>query len=63
MFEKVFQQKSMLADQVRMESYQRAIHEVVKKGDVVADIGTGSGILSFFAVQAGGRKVFAIEQS
>jgi len=63
MFERVFQHKSMLADQVRMEAYKKAIHEVVKKDDVVADIGTGSGILAFFAVQGGARKVYAIEQS
>jgi protein arginine N-methyltransferase 1 len=53
----------MLADKVRMTSYQRAIHETVKEGDVVADIGTGSGILAFFALQAGAGRVYAIERS
>ena len=62
MFERIFSQKPMIADQVRMEAYRKAIHEVVKKGDVVADIGTGSGILAFFAIQAGARKVYAIER-
>jgi predicted RNA methylase len=63
MFERVFQHRTILADKVRLEAYQKGIHEVVKEGDVVADIGTGSGILTFFALQAGARKVYAIEQN
>lgn len=62
MFDRIFQHKIILADQVRVGAYKKAIHEVVMKGDVVADIGTGSGILAFFAVQAGAKKVYAVEQ-
>ena len=53
----------MLSDSVRMEGFRRAIHQRVNPGDVVVDLGAGTGILSFLAVQAGAEQVFAIEQS
>ncbi len=56
-----YSHQRLLADQTRCESFRAAIHEAVKPGDVVVDLGTGSGLLAFFAVQAGARKVYAIE--
>ena len=53
---------SMLVDRVRVESFMRAILATVQPGDVVVDIGTGTGILSAFAAIAGAKHVYAIER-
>ena len=52
----------MVADQERMATYQKAIGELVRPGDVVVDLGTGTGVLAAFACQAGARRVYAIER-
>lgn len=53
----------MLADAVRMKAYKKAIFNNVKQGDIVLDLGAGTGILSFLALQAGASRVYAIEKS
>lgn len=59
------QQQNMLQDFVRTYTYQRAILSNLNdfKDKVVLDVGAGSGILSFFAAQAGAKRIYAVEAS
>jgi len=52
----------MLTDRVRTDSFLHAILQMVKPGDVVLDIGSGTGILACFCCLAGAKHVYAIEQ-
>ncbi len=53
---------AMLNDRPRTQSYLDAIREVVQPGDVVVDLGTGTGVLAIAAAQAGASRVYAIER-
>jgi protein arginine N-methyltransferase 1 len=53
---------SLLADEERVDSFRAAILEVVRPDDVVVDIGSGTGLLAYFACQAGAARVYAIEE-
>lgn len=53
----------MMKDSVRLSAYRRAIEKAIRPGESIAmDLGCGSGILSFFAAQAGAKKVYAVEK-
>ncbi|XP_055065155.2 histone-arginine methyltransferase CARM1 isoform X1 [Misgurnus anguillicaudatus] len=59
------QQQNTLQDFLRTATYQKAIllNDVDFKDKVVLDVGCGTGILSFFAVQAGAKRVYAVKAS
>jgi precorrin-6B methylase 2 len=51
----------MLNDEGRTQNYIEAIRQTVKPGDVVMDLGSGTGVLAVAAAQAGASRVYAIE--
>lgn len=53
----------MIYDEHRVGAYRQAIERTVKKGDVVVDVGTGTGILAFLSLKAGAARVHAIDRS
>lgn len=59
----LYHQKQMLMDHVRMRAYHSAImnNKHLFAGKTILDIGTGSGVLSLWAAQAGAAKVYAVE--
>jgi protein arginine N-methyltransferase 1 len=62
-FSDLYEHEKMLADAIRMNCYRDAIKRYVRPEDVIVDLGTGTGILSFFAAQQKPKKIYAIDHS
>jgi len=53
----------MLSDEIRMQAFHTAIKCTINPGDIVVDLGAGTGILGIWALQAGAARVYTIEQT
>lgn len=63
MFSDLFWHERMLVDSQRIEAYREGLRKHVKPGDVVCDLGTGTGILSMLCSLSRPKVIYAIEHS
>jgi protein arginine N-methyltransferase 1 len=57
----ILQFGQMIADEVRMDAYARALRHAVREDSIVLDVGSGTGIFALLACRFGARRVYAIE--
>jgi predicted RNA methylase len=58
----IFLHKILLKDRKRVNLYEKAIKRLVRPGDIVIDLGCGTGIMGFLALKYGAKRIFAIEK-
>ncbi len=59
----VDQHRILVSDKLCQNHYRQAIFQTVKAGDIVLDLGTGTGIHALFSSQAGAKRVYAVEHA
>src|SRR5690606_1590329 len=59
----VYDYGRMIADDIRMRAYAEAMRRTIRRGSVVLDLGTGTGICALLACQLGARRVFAVDSN
>ena len=55
--------RGYLSDTVKLQQYQKAIAQSIRPGDVVLDLGCGTGILGLLALKAGAGRVYGIDET
>jgi precorrin-6B methylase 2 len=61
-YDNPFWQVLMLADEARNEAYRQAIRKVISGGEVVADVGAGTGMWGRYAIKCGAKRVYMVER-
>lgn len=62
-FPHLLQHQPLLEDEERVRAFAAAIRTAVRPGDVVLEVGSGTGVLAVLAARAGARRVYAVERT
>ncbi len=55
--------ETMMSDPERLKKYKLATEKYIKENQIVADVGTGTGFLSFLMFEKSPKKIYAIDHS